>query len=68
VTWQRAWMVLAALLLISAAFFLWRNNLPGAFVTAALGSCAWFLSYRAQIRASGDQESEHSSDEEINKD
>jgi len=57
----RFWMFLSALLLIAAAVFLWRNNLSAAFVTAALGACAWFLSYRGQLRATtetGDDESE----------
>ena len=50
-TWERAWMIAAVLLVITAAIFLWRNNLSAAFVTGALGACAWFLSYRAQLRA-----------------
>lgn len=49
-TWERAWIVIAAALLIAAAVLLWRNNLSAAFVTAALGACAWFLSYRSQLR------------------
>jgi hypothetical protein len=48
---ERIWIMLAALLAITAAVFLWRNNLSAAFVTGALGACAWFLSYRAQLRA-----------------
>ena len=47
---RRFWIILAGLLLIIAAAFLWRNNLSAAFVTAALGACAWFLSYRLQLR------------------
>jgi len=47
--WERAWMIASALFLIAAAIFLWRNNLSMAFVIAALGACAWFLSYRAQM-------------------
>ena len=47
---ERAWMIACAALLIIAAIFLWRNNLSVAFVTAALGACAWFLSYRAKIQ------------------
>lgn len=43
-------MVLSALLVVAAAAFLWRNNSSAAFVTAALGACAWFLSYRAQLK------------------
>jgi hypothetical protein len=49
--WERAWMIAAAVLVITAAIFLWRNNLSAAFVTGVLGACAWFLSYRAQLRA-----------------
>ena len=48
--WEQVWMIASVLLLIAAAIFLWRNNLSVAFVTAALGGCAWFLSYRAQIQ------------------
>jgi len=48
---ERIWLIAASLLLIAAAVFLWRNNLAAAFVTAALGAVAWFLSYRAQLRA-----------------
>lgn len=44
-------MIASALFLIVAAIFLWRNNLSTAFVIAALGACAWFLSYRAQMRS-----------------
>jgi len=48
---ERIWIMLSALLAIAAAVCLWRNNLSAAFVTGAMGACAWFLSYRAQIRA-----------------
>src|SRR5262245_15923046 len=48
-------MIASVLLLIAAAIFLWRNNLSVAFVTAALGACAWFLSYRAKIQNEIDQ-------------
>jgi Flp pilus assembly protein TadB len=56
---ERIWMVASCILLVTAAVFLWRNNLSAAFVTAALGACAWFLSYRAQLRAkaAADEES-----------
>jgi len=48
--WERVWLIISVLLLCSAAFFFWRNNLSAVFVTAALGACAWFLSYRVQLR------------------
>ena len=44
-------MIASASFLIVAAILLWRNNLSAAFVIAALGACAWFLSYRAQMRS-----------------
>ena len=47
---ERVWIIASGGLLVVAAVFLWRNNLSTAFVTAVLGACAWFLSYRAQLR------------------
>jgi Flp pilus assembly protein TadB len=47
---ERLWIIVSGILLVVAAVFFWRNNLSSAFVTAALGACAWFLSYRAQLR------------------
>ena len=43
--------MLAAVMVIVAAAFLWRNNTSAAFVSATLGAVAWFLSYRAQLGA-----------------
>ena len=55
---ERLWMIASGILLVLAAFFVWRNNLSAAFVTAALGACAWFLSYRVELRKKiGDDES-----------
>ncbi len=48
---ERLWIILSALLALAAGVCLWRNNLSAAFVTGVLGACAWFLSYRAQLRA-----------------
>jgi hypothetical protein len=48
---ERIWIILSVLLAVAAGVCLWRNNLSAAFVTGALGACAWFLSYRAQLRA-----------------
>jgi len=63
--WERAWMIASASFLIVAAILLWRNNLSAAFVIAALGACAWFLSYRAQMRSKipDDESSEEPEDE-----
>ena len=48
---ERIWIILAAIMVAIAGAFLWRNNISAAFVTATLGAVAWFLSYRAQMRA-----------------
>lgn len=61
--WERAWMIAAAVLLMVAAISLWRNNLSTAFVIAALGACAWFLSYRAQMR--GKMVDDESSEDDV---
>jgi hypothetical protein len=47
---ERLWIIASGILLVLAAVFVWRNNLSAAFVTAALGACAWFLSYRSELR------------------
>lgn len=48
---ERVFTILSGMLLIVALILLWRNNLSAAFVIATLGVAAWFLSYRAQLRA-----------------
>jgi hypothetical protein len=53
---ERLWMIASGILLVLAGFFVWRNNLSAAFVTAALGACAWFLSYRAELRKTMDDD------------
>jgi len=57
------WIIVSGILLVTAAVFLWRNNLSAAFVTAALGACAWFLSYRAQLRATLETDEDESDEE-----
>ena len=65
---ERLWMVASGILLVLAAFFVWRNNLSAAFVTAALGACAWFLSYRAELRKTIDDDELNSEDVSENED
>ena len=68
---ERIWIIVAGLLVAVAGVFLWRNNLPAVFVTAALGAVAWLLSYRSKLRAkvaaserdSGEQQTSEESDE-----
>jgi hypothetical protein len=44
-------MILAGAGIVVAAVFLVRGNIDAAFVAAALGAVAWFLSYRTTMRA-----------------
>lgn len=50
-TIERAFTILAALLVVIAALCLWYDNVSAAFVLGALGAVAWFLSYRFRLRA-----------------
>ncbi len=59
---ERLWMIASGILMVLAGFFVWRNNLSGAFVTAALGACAWFLSYRAELRKKIEDDESNSED------
>jgi hypothetical protein len=69
---ERIWIIVAGLLVAVAGVFLWRNNLSAAFVSAALGATAWFLSYRSKLRAqiaaaepdSDEQQTSEEADEE----
>jgi hypothetical protein len=44
-------MIVAAVAIVVAGFFLWRRDFETAFVVAALGVVAWFLNYRVQMKA-----------------
>ena len=43
-------MILAAVSIVVAGIFLWRQDFDTAFVVAALGMVAWFLNYRVQMK------------------
>jgi hypothetical protein len=45
-----AWFIISVALLIAAAVFLLRSHADAAFVTAALGVCAWFLNFRDNLK------------------
>jgi hypothetical protein len=62
-------MLLAGACIVVAAFFLLRRDLDIAFVIAAIGMCAWFLNYRAQLKeitTAADIEAENRRDEHEN--
>ena len=65
---ERIWIIVAGVMVIVAAAFLWRNNVSAAFVTATLGAVAWFLSYRAQMRARFGMTEVESSEPQIHED
>lgn len=65
-------MILAAAGILVAAVFLLRGNIDAAFVAAALGAVAWFLSYRTtmkEITAAADAEADNENEaDEFNHD
>jgi len=65
-------MILAAAGIAVAAVFLLRGNIDAAFVAAALGAVAWFLSYRTtmkEITAAADAEADNENEaDEFNND
>ena len=67
-TTERIFTIVSGLLLLTALVLLWRNNLSAAFVIATLGIVAWFLSYRAQLRAKVVADSPIETDEDIDED
>jgi hypothetical protein len=50
------WLIAAAVCGVVAVFFAFSGNFENAFVAAALGAVAWFLNYRAQLKARIDDE------------
>lgn len=60
------WKIVAALLAVGAVYWILIENFDRAFLFAAAGAVAWFLSYRAQLReklAANEQERETDEDE-----
>lgn len=47
---ERLFQVAAVILIGFAAYFLWRENMDGVFVSAVLGAVAFFLSVRFQVK------------------
>ncbi|MCA1623290.1 MAG: hypothetical protein LC768_05110 [Acidobacteria bacterium] len=47
---ERFFQILAVILIGVAAYFLWRENNDGVFVSAVLGAVCFFLSVRFQIK------------------
>ena len=47
---ERLFQILAVILIGVAAFFLWKDNNDGVFVSAVLGAVCFFLSIRFQVK------------------
>lgn len=47
---ERIFQIVAVILIGVAAYFLWRGNTEGVFVSAVLGAVAFFLSIRFQVK------------------
>lgn len=47
---ERIFQILAVILIGVAAFFLWKGNNDGVFMTAVLGAVCFFLSVRFQVK------------------
>ena len=48
---DRIFQIAAVTLMVVAASFLWTGNRDGAFVSAVLAACAFFLGIRVQAKA-----------------
>ena len=60
------WKIVAVLLAVTAVAWIIVENFENAFLFAAAGAVAWFLSYRAQLKeklAANEQESEAEEEE-----
>lgn len=47
---ERVFQILAVILIGVAAFFLWKGNKDGAFISAVIGAVCFFLSVRFQVK------------------
>jgi uncharacterized MnhB-related membrane protein len=65
---ERAWIIVSILCLLVAATFLLLDYQSVAFVVAALGAVAWFLSYRVKLSAMIDESTETTDEDDIPED
>ena len=47
---ERIFQIVAVILAGIAAYFLWRDNSDGAFISGVLGAVSFFLSVRFQVK------------------
>ena len=54
-TLEKIFQILAVILIGVAAYFLWRGNNDGLFVSAVIGAVCFFLSVRFQVKERMDE-------------
>ena len=54
-TLEKIFQILAVILIGVAAYFLWRGNSDGLFVSAVIGAVCFFLSVRFQVKERMDE-------------
>ena len=62
------WKIVAALFAVGAVYWLIVENFDRAFLFAAVGAIAWFLSFRAQLKeklATNDTEETNEDEEDL---
>ncbi len=60
---ERIFQIAAVILIGVAAFFLWRSNNDGVFVSAVAGAVCFFLSVRFQVKERLEQRKSESADD-----
>lgn len=63
---ERLFQILAVILAGIAAYFLWRKNADGAFISAVLGAVCFFISVRFQVKTRVRQRAEEEEIKEQN--
>jgi uncharacterized membrane protein len=67
-TLEKIFQILAVILIGVAAYFLWRGNNDGLFVSAVVGAVCFFLSVRFQVKERMDERARQAQEIEESKD
>ncbi len=62
---ERIFQILAVILIGVAAFFLWRGNNDGLFISAVVGAVCFFLSVRFQVKERMEQREKKAQNDKI---
>jgi hypothetical protein len=61
---ERLFQILAAILIVIAAFFLWKGNTDALFISTVAGAVCFFLSVRFQVKERMEQRAIAAEEEE----